>query len=91
MLFLAINILLISNAVTYRRDKTILYSRISMISLLYCALLLYFNFYLSFFQKSISLYGGLLYCKSYTLLFTLFIFFLSFIILSLTSFYPRKI
>jgi len=91
MLFLTINLLLLSNAVTYRRDKSILYSRISILGLFYSSLLLYFNMDLTFIQKSISLFGGLLYCKSYTLFFTLFIFFLSSIILSLTSFYPRKI
>ena len=91
VLFLSLNIILLTNAVTSKRDRTILYSRIAIVSLIYSSILLYSNFYLSFFQKSVTLYNGLLYCKSYTLFFTLFIFFLSSVILTLTSFYPRKI
>ena len=91
VLFLSLNIILLTNAVTSKRDRTILYSRIAIVSLIYSSILLYSNFYLSFFQKSVTLYNGLLYCKSYTLFFTFFIFFLSSVILTLTSFYPRKI
>jgi len=56
-----------------------------------CSILLYFILHLPFLAKSISLFGGLVYCKTHTLVFTLFIFLLSTFILSLSSFYPRKI
>jgi NADH-ubiquinone oxidoreductase chain 2 len=42
-------------------------------------------------EKSISIYNGLLYCKSNTIIFTIFLFSLTAIILILTSFYSRKI
>jgi NADH-ubiquinone oxidoreductase chain 2 len=41
-------------------------------------------------EKSISIYNGLLYCKSNTIIFTIFLFSLTAVILILTSFYPRK-
>ena len=91
MLLTGILILLISNAVTFRRDKSILFSRLTMFILIYCSLLLYFLLDLTFLAKGISLFGGLLYCKTHTLVFTLFLFLLSIFILSLTSFYPRKV
>jgi NADH-ubiquinone oxidoreductase chain 2 len=42
-------------------------------------------------DKGLSLYGGLIYCKSHSQIFALFIILLSLVILILTSFYPRKI
>jgi NADH-ubiquinone oxidoreductase chain 2 len=42
-------------------------------------------------DKGLSLFGGLIYCKSHSQVFSLFIILLSLIILVLTSFYPRKI
>lgn len=83
--------LLISNAVTLRRDKTILYSRISSIILLYSILLCYFSYYINFLEKGISLYGGLLHSNSITHFFQLFIFILACIILGITAFFPRKV
>jgi NADH-ubiquinone oxidoreductase chain 2 len=55
------------------------------------SLLLYSNFFSSYFYKGISLYGGLFFFENYTLIFTLFINILSILILTLTSFFPRKI
>jgi NADH-ubiquinone oxidoreductase chain 2 len=54
------------------------------------SLLLYSNFFSSYFYKGISLYGGLFFFENYTLIFTLFINILSIFILTLTSFFPRK-
>lgn len=54
-------------------------------------MLLYSILTFSFLSKSISLFGGLIYCKIHTLAFTLFIFTLTIFILSLSSFYPRKV
>ena len=91
MLFTGILLLLISNAVTFRRDKSILFARLTILILTNCSILLYSILSLSFLAKSISLFGGLVYCKTHTLVFTLFIFSLTIFILSLSSFYPRKV
>ena len=91
MLFTGILLLLISNAVTFRRDKSILFARLTILILTNCSILLYSILSLSFLAKSISLFGGLVYCKTHTLVFTLFIFSLTMFILSLSSFYPRKV
>jgi NADH-ubiquinone oxidoreductase chain 2 len=91
MLFTGILLLLISNAVTFRRDKSILFARLTILILTNCSILLYSILSLSFLAKSISLFGGLVYCKTHTLVFTLFIFALTMFILSLSSFYPRKV
>ena len=91
MLFTSIISLLLSNATTLRRDKSILYSRATSFILLYSIFLLYYIINVIYLQKSISLYNGLLFCKNHTLMFTMFIFILTYIILILTSFYPRKL
>lgn len=91
MLFTGILLLLISNAVTFRRDKSILFARLTILILTNCSILLATIISFSFLSKSISLFGGLVYCKIHTLVFTLFIFALTIFILSLSSFYPRKV
>lgn len=91
MLFSGILLLLISNAVTFRRDKSILFARLTILILTNCSILLYTILTFTFLSKSISLFGGLVYCKIHTLVFTLFIFALTIFILSLSSFYPRKV
>ena len=90
MLISSLNLLLLSNAVSARRDKSILFSRVTNIIFIYCSLLLILNLKLSFLEKGISLLGGLLFCKNHTQIFSIFIFVLVIIILTLTSFYPRK-
>jgi NADH-ubiquinone oxidoreductase chain 2 len=42
-------------------------------------------------EKGVSLFGGLLFCKNHTQIFSIFLFILVIVILTLTSFYPRKI
>ena len=91
MLISSLNILLLSNAVSTRRDKSILFSRVANIIFIYCSLLLILNLKLNFLEKGISLLGGLLFCKSHTQIFSIFLFLLVIVILTLTSFYPRKI
>jgi len=51
-------LLLLSNAVTLRRDKSILYSRISMIILIYSCLIACFNLDWYFLVNCIDLFGG---------------------------------
>ena len=90
MIFISLLFLLLSNALTLRRDKSILYSRISITILIYSALIAY-NSNLIFIEKGIGLFGGLFHITSTTNIFHIFIFILSAIILTLTSFYPRKV
>ena len=88
MVIISILFLLFSNAVTLRRDMSILFNRIAIIALIYCILHSFIS--LSFFNKGIALHGGLLHITSITHIFHIFIFFISILILQLTSFYPRK-
>jgi NADH-ubiquinone oxidoreductase chain 2 len=84
-------LLLLSNAVTLRRDKSILYSRIAIIILLYSSLLGLVSLYIKYIDKGIGLYGGLFHVTSNTQIFHIFIFLISAAILLLTGFYPRKL
>jgi NADH-ubiquinone oxidoreductase chain 2 len=83
--------LLLSSAVTLRRDKSILFSRIGMTILLYSSLIGLNSLYLVSLDAGIGLYGGLFQATSTTQIFHIFIFLISTIILQLTSFYPRKV
>jgi NADH-ubiquinone oxidoreductase chain 2 len=89
MIITSILLILASNAVTLRRDMTILFNRISIIALFYA--ILHDVLSLSFISKGIGLHGGLLHITNITQIFHIFIFFISILILQLTSFYPRKV
>lgn len=88
MLIFTLLIILVSNAVTLRRDMSIIFNRIAIIALLYC---LVQNSLCTFIiNKSIGLHGGLLYITNITQVFHIFILLISILILQLTSFYVRK-
>ncbi len=89
MLLISILSLILSNAVVLRRDLSILFNRITIIILLYCILHEVNGLFM--LNKGISLHGGLLYITNITQIFHIFIFFISILILQLTSFYPRKV
>jgi NADH-ubiquinone oxidoreductase chain 2 len=89
MILLSILSLLISNAVTLRRDMSILFNRVAIIALFYC--ILHDILSLSVISKGIGIHGGLLHITTITQIFHIFIFFISILILQLTSFYPRKV
>ena len=91
MILISILSLLISNAVTLRRDKSILFSRVGLIILVYSALIALNSLYFISLDGGIGLYGGLFHATSITQIFHIFIFLISILILQLTSFYPRKI
>ena len=91
MIVLSLIFLLLSNAVTSRRDKSILYSRTTITILLISALISYDNLYFLFLNKGIGIYGGLFHTTSTTGVFHIFIILVSSIVLLLTSFYPRKV
>lgn len=91
MLISLLIFLLISNAVTLRRDKSILFSRIVIQSLLFASFIALNNLYIKPLEKGIGIYGGLFNVTSLSQTFNIFIFVISSIILILTAFYPRKI
>ena len=91
MLITSLLYLLLSNAITLRRDKSILYSRVAIIVLLYSSLLAVFSLYLTYLDKGIGLYGGLFHATSTTQVFHIFILLISAVILQLTAFHPRRV
>ena len=91
MILISLILLLLSNSITLRRDKSILYSRASIIILVISGLISYNNLYFSFLNKGIGIFGGLFHSTSITTVFHVFILFISSVILLLTAFYPRKV
>jgi NADH-ubiquinone oxidoreductase chain 2 len=90
MLILSIVSLIMSNAVNNRRDSSILFNRITILILIYCILLLYNSFYYNFISNGIVLFNGLLCIENYIVIFTLFIFILSLLIICISSVFPLK-
>nr|YP_009681556.1 NADH dehydrogenase subunit 2 [Pseudocercospora fijiensis]QDO71977.1 NADH dehydrogenase subunit 2 [Pseudocercospora fijiensis] len=91
MLISLLVLLLFSNAITIRRDKSILFSRIVISSLILTTLLAYNNIYMKALQAGLSIYGGLLNITTFSQSFNVFIILMTAIILTLNAFYPRKI
>jgi len=91
MLINSVLILILSNAVTSKREKSIFYSRLAIIILIISFLLGIENLYILYLEKGISLFGGLFHITANTQTFDIFIYFISAIILQLTAFYPRKL
>jgi len=91
MLIFSILFLLLSNAVNLRRDKSILFSRVAIIIILYSSILTMESLYISYLDIGIGLYSGLFHTTSTTQIFHLFIFLISAVILQLTGFYPRRV
>jgi NADH-ubiquinone oxidoreductase chain 2 len=86
---ISILFLLVSNAVTSRRDLSLLFNRIVIICLVYCILQDFMS--LSVLNKGIGLHGGLVYISNITQVFHIFIFIISILILQLTGFHYRKL
>jgi len=91
MLIYSILFLLLSNAVTLRRDKSILFSRIAISVLIYSTILAMSSLYIAYIDRGLGLYSGLFHITSITHVFHIFIFVISAFILQLTGFYPRKV
>jgi NADH-ubiquinone oxidoreductase chain 2 len=89
MIIISILSLLLSNAVNLRRDVAILYNRVAIIILIYCILNDIAS--LTVVTKGIGIHGGLLLVTNITQIFHIFLFLVSILILTLTSFYPRKV
>lgn len=83
--------LLLSSAVTLRRDKAILYSRVAITTLLYSASLAFTTSDLNSLGRGVGIYGGLFHATSISQTFHLFIFIVSAAIMQLTAFHPRKV
>ena len=91
MLISLLTLLLISNALSLRTDKSILFSRLVMVSLIHTSFLAYNNLFFLSLDKGIGIFGGLFHVTVFTQMFNIFIFILTALILTLTSFYPRKV
>lgn len=91
MIIFSILFLLLSNAVTLRRDKSILFSRVAILVLLYSSFVAITGLYIAYLDRGIGLFNGLFHATSITQMFQIFIFLISTVILQLTGFYPRKV
>jgi len=91
MLISLLILLLLSNAVTLRRDKSILFSRVVIVGLISTSFLALNNLFIKPLEKGIGIYGGLFNVTTFTQTFNIFIFLVSAVILTLTAFYPRKV
>jgi len=87
----SIILVLFSNSVTLRRDKSILYSRNALMGLLFSSLLVLGSLYITNLDTGIGLFGGLFHSTSTTHTFHLFIALISAVILQATGFYPRRV
>lgn len=91
MLISLLIFLLLSNAVTSRQDKAILFSRVVITGLVFSGYLALNNLYIQPLEKGVGIYGGLFNITTFTLTFNIFLFLVSAVILTLTAFYPRKV
>ena len=91
MLILSILLLLMSNAVSSRRDKSILFARISISILLLCFIICFNSFDLKLLEKGLALYSGFIQVTTITHTFHMFVILITILILLLNGFYPRKI
>lgn len=91
MLITLLIFLLLSNAVSLLREKSIGFSRIVIIGLFSVSFLALNNLFVKPLGSGISIFGGLFNVTTFTHTFNIFIFMVSAIILTLTAFYPRKV
>ena len=90
MIFYCLVFLLLSNAVSTRKDKSLLYSRLVIIILLFSIILLLDDLSFNNLRKSVTLYGGSYHATSLTHVFHIFVLILNMTIIILASFYPKK-
>jgi NADH-ubiquinone oxidoreductase chain 2 len=91
MTIMSLILLLLSNSITLRQDKSILYSRATITILIVSIFISYDNLNFLFLNKGIGIFGGLFHSTAITAVFQIFILSISSVILLLTSFYPRKV
>ncbi|RYE15660.1 MAG: hypothetical protein EOP34_02300 [Rickettsiales bacterium] len=91
MLLNSLIFILLSNAITSRRDKSILYSRLAISILLLSALITYDNLSLLFLAKGIGIFGGLFHTTTTTNTFIIiFLITFSLMILSLMTYSKKR-
>lgn len=90
MLLLCIILILLSKSNTLIKEDSVIYSRTTIVILLYSSFIVYNNLHYSFLSTGIGVLGGLFHTTCITNVFHVFILFISSIILLLTSFFPRK-
>ena len=90
MLITFIIFLLLSNGLSFKKDASILYSRIAISILIYCLFSSVSSFFITYLSKGLALYGGLFNASSISHNFHILIFIISIIILQLTGFLPKK-
>lgn len=91
MLMTAILLLLLSNAITVRRDKSILFSRASLAILTVCFFICFASFDFKLHEKGLGLFCGLFQTTAVSHSFHLFVLIITILILQLNAFYPRKV
>ena len=80
--------LLISNAVSLRRDKSILFSRIVITSLLFASFIALSNLYMRPLEKGIGIYGGLFNVSLFTQTLSILIFLIGSVMLIPSASHP---
>ena len=91
MLILSLILLILSNSLTLRQDKSILYSRATITILVIAVIISYDNLNFIFLSKGIGIFGGLFHATAITSVFQIVILLISATVLLLTAFYPRKV
>jgi hypothetical protein len=91
MLISILTLLLVSNATTTKKEKSILYSRSVIQGLLFASFIAYNSLHFLPLEKNIGLYAGFFNINVFSQSFNIFIFVVGATIMTLTSFYPRKI
>ena len=91
MLLISNLFLLLVNAVTLRREFSILFNRVAIFILLYSGIIGYDSLYVTYLDTGIGIYNGLFHSTAITHSFDLFIYIIAPIILLLTAFYARRI
>jgi len=90
MLFVSSTLLLLVNAVTLRRERSILFNRVAILILLYSGIICYDSLNIISLDTGIGIYGGLFHSTSITHSFALFLCIIGAIVLQLTAYYPRR-
>ena len=79
---------MLANAVTLRREKSILFNRVAILILLYSGILGYDSLYIGSLDTGIGVFSGLFNSTAITHSFDIFIYAVGAVILQLTAFYP---
>ena len=82
---------LLSNGLNVRYDISVLYSRITISTIIYTIVSNYNSFYITYLDKGMGLFGGLFGASCISHSFQLFLSVICSVILLMTGFYPRKL